>query len=58
MFRWLDGRHVVFGEVVSGFDVVEKISKTKTLAGDKPAEKIIIVKCGEINPVEPYHIEL
>lgn len=39
---WLDGKHTVFGEVVEGYDIVEKISKVKTGAMDKPATPIII----------------
>ncbi|KAF1576404.1 UNVERIFIED_CONTAM: Peptidyl-prolyl cis-trans isomerase 5, partial [Eudyptes robustus] len=42
---WLDGRHVVFGKVLSGMDVVRKIENTKTLSGDKPESPVIIVKC-------------
>lgn len=39
---WLDHRHTVFGQVLAGEDVVDTISKCKTLPGDKPAEDILI----------------
>lgn len=55
---WLDGRHVVFGEVISGMDVVRKIEATKKLPGDKPAEKVEITESGEIPVDEPFHTEL
>ena len=44
----LDGKHVVFGEVVSGQDVIAAIEETKTGAQDKPVEDVVIVDCGEI----------
>lgn len=49
--NWLDGNHVVFGEVVSGFDVVEKIEKTKTARGDRPVKEVKIKACGELKTV-------
>jgi len=37
---WLDGGYTVFGEVVSGFDVIDKIAAVPTQAGDKPVEPL------------------
>merc|ERR1711967_219992 len=45
---WLDGRHVVFGRVVEGMDVVKKIETTPTHPGDKPKSDVVIVKSGEL----------
>merc|ERR1711907_127779 len=43
---WLDGRHVVFGKVVDGMDVVKKIETTETHPGDKPKKDVVIAKSG------------
>ena len=42
----LDGKHVVFGKVVHGYDVVEKIENTLTDHDDKPIVDVIITNCG------------
>lgn len=40
----LDGEYTVFGEVIEGLDIVDKISKTKTNNMDRPVEDIKIIK--------------
>ncbi len=40
----LDGSYTVFGRVVSGMDVVDKIQKVKTDRNDRPVEDIRILK--------------
>merc|ERR1712142_1406501 len=43
---WLDGRHVVFGKVISGMDVVRKVESNKTDGRDKPVKEVKIAACG------------
>ncbi|KAK7500984.1 hypothetical protein BaRGS_00007864 [Batillaria attramentaria] len=45
---WLDGKHVVFGEVVEGYDsVVKKMEAVGSKSG-APQKKVIIADCGQL----------
>jgi peptidyl-prolyl isomerase F (cyclophilin D) len=44
---WLDGKHVVFGSVVQGLDVVKKIEGLGSRSG-KTTQKIVIADCGQL----------
>ncbi len=44
---WLDGKHVVFGQVVEGMDVVKKIESLGSQGGQTRA-KIVVADCGEV----------
>jgi len=54
---WLDGRHVVFGKIIGGMDVVRKIEATKTDSRDKPAADVVIADCGSEELSEPMNVE-
>ncbi|GAB7359381.1 hypothetical protein MBLNU230_g6032t1 [Neophaeotheca triangularis] len=49
---WLDGKHVVFGEVLEGYDIVEKIENVPKNPGDKPKQTVKIIKSGELEMPE------
>jgi len=42
--NFLDSKHPVFGKVVEGMDVVDKIGKTKTDSGDRPLKNVTIIR--------------
>uniref|UniRef100_A0A914XJV5 Peptidyl-prolyl cis-trans isomerase n=1 Tax=Plectus sambesii TaxID=2011161 RepID=A0A914XJV5_9BILA len=42
---WLDGKHVVFGQVVEGLEVVKEMEKWGTSSG-KPVKEVLISACG------------
>lgn len=45
---WLDGKHVVFGEVVDGMSIVQKIESFGNQSG-RPKENILIEDCGQLD---------
>ncbi len=45
---WLDGKHVVFGKVIKGFEYCKEVEQLETDSQDKPTNPVIIVDCGEI----------
>ena len=47
LFCRLDGKHVVFGKVVEGMDVVKKIEGEGTQSG-KPKSEVAIADCGQL----------
>ncbi|XP_054258336.1 peptidyl-prolyl cis-trans isomerase-like isoform X1 [Macrosteles quadrilineatus] len=45
---WLDGKHVVFGKVVEGFETIKKLEQYGQIPEGKPSAKLIIQDCGEL----------
>merc|ERR1711879_836690 len=44
---WLDGKHVVFGSVTEGLDVVKKIEAVGSQSG-KTSKAVVIADCGQL----------
>lgn len=44
---WLDGKHVVFGQVVDGLDIVKNIEKVGSQSGST-SKKVTIENCGQL----------
>ena len=39
---WLTGKHTIFGEVIGGADVIDKISRVQTVPGDRPVQDVVL----------------
>lgn len=48
--EWLNGKHTVFGKVIIGTSVLDKIQKVKTTMGYKPIDEIYIKRIELIKP--------
>lgn len=49
---WLDGKHVVFGEVLEGYDIVDKVQNVPKGFQDRPSKEVKIAKSGELEMKE------
>ncbi|KER27335.1 hypothetical protein T265_05583 [Opisthorchis viverrini] len=46
--EFLDGKHVVFGQIVDGMLVLKKIENVPTGANNRPKAPVLITQCGEM----------
>lgn len=53
----LDGKHVVFGQVIEGMEVIRQISKVPTDFNQRPKVKILIFDCGDMDTRRQHLIE-
>ena len=45
---WFDGKHVVFGQIINGIEILKQIEDIETDNDDKPLKRVTIINCGEI----------
>lgn len=55
--EWLNGKHVVFGKVLSGMETVRAMEHTPTGNGNVPRNEVLIVDCGHEKVAEPFLVE-
>ena len=55
---WFDGKHVVFGQLINGYEIINQIGELETDDNDKPLVNVCIENCGEILDKENIKIEI
>jgi cyclophilin family peptidyl-prolyl cis-trans isomerase len=45
--HWLDRKHVVFGQVIEGMDVIKKVEQVGSVGG-QTSSKVVVVDSGEL----------
>lgn len=53
---WLDGRHVVFGKILKGMDIIRKIESSKTDGRDRPVKDVVIADAGAETVEVPFGV--
>ncbi|XP_035680479.1 peptidyl-prolyl cis-trans isomerase B-like [Branchiostoma floridae] len=53
---WLSGKHVVFGKVLEGMDVVTMIENCPKDGNDHPMKTCVIADCGALELDEPFSV--
>ncbi|CAH1269383.1 PPIB [Branchiostoma lanceolatum] len=53
---WLNGRHVVFGKVLEGMDVVSRIENSPADRADRPKKACVIADCGTLDLDKPFSV--
>jgi cyclophilin family peptidyl-prolyl cis-trans isomerase len=50
----LDGKHVVFGEIIVGFDVIDELNQVRVDQNHRPLENITVLNCGIYDKKKVY----
>jgi cyclophilin family peptidyl-prolyl cis-trans isomerase len=53
----LNEKHTIYGRVIDGWDVVEKMQENPTGANDLPVKPVTVADCGELTPNEKLTAE-
>ncbi|KAF0700000.1 Aste57867_9480 [Aphanomyces stellatus] len=50
---WLDGKHVVFGKVLDGMDIIDKVESYGSTPSGRPSADVRIKRCGVVDDASP-----